>query len=166
MKYFTREWASGMLSERKWESVYPRYRRHIANILPLLPDNIARLETEIIIHDGLIRGVAVNRKPGTLSLELRCGDLQVGYYDLNLHYSGVAFSKLDLSTLATVARDPDTECLYDELDIENKQYVHRILFYPAGEIEIIFMNLNSEKVSRPDRSYKRMPDPYIETFKE
>ncbi len=69
MKYFTREWATGVLSDREWESVCTRYQRHVKNLLPQLPDTITRLVTDISIHDGLIRRVVVDRKSGTLGLE-------------------------------------------------------------------------------------------------
>jgi hypothetical protein len=137
MRFFTREWPSGLLSEELWRSVSVQYDRHFRNFLPKLPETIAQLGTTISIHDGLIQSAAVDQRTKELHLLLRCGDLQVGYYDLNLHYSGVQFGSLDLATLAAVARDSQVECLHDELDMdENSVYVHRILFTPTGEITI------------------------------
>jgi hypothetical protein len=167
MKYFTREWASGDLSDEQCEEVQASYRRHIESLLPRLPASVVELEKQVSLHDGLVRRVVVDLPARQLTMELRCGDLQVGYRDVDLIYSGVEFATLDLTELASVARDRQTELLYDEFDVdEDRNYIHRILFAPAGEISVKFGSLCLNQTNRPDRSVPYVGDPYQEIDNE
>lgn len=163
MKYFTQEWASGVLPDEEWQNIPLKYEQHLHSILDRLPESIKELANNTNLHDGLIRRILVNRKNKTIAIELRCGDLQCGYFDIDMEYSGVNFETADLVNLAKIARDRNTELLYDEVDIgENGNYVHRILFHPLNEISIIFSTLKTIKTSKPDRSFPLGRDPYKE----
>jgi hypothetical protein len=162
MKFFTREWANGELPDDEWAETAAAYRRHLDLLLPSLPESVARLAREINLHDGLIRRVSVDRRADELVLNLRCGDLQTGYFDLDLVYLGVDLSSVDLVTLANCARDPETELVYDEVDLDAQEnYLHRILFGPAGEVSIPFSRLQVECTAQPDRSFPPVDDPYV-----
>lgn len=151
MRFFTREWASGALSDKEWKQVQASYSKHIESLLPKLPEPIAALASRIGLHDGKIRNVVANKNTGRLTLHLYCGDLQVGYRNLAIAYSGVRFELLDLVSLAALARDRDTEIIYDELDIdEDENYLHRILFYPSGEISITFASVELNELWGPN----------------
>ncbi|CAG0926777.1 hypothetical protein TFLX_00185 [Thermoflexales bacterium] len=152
------------MSDEQWVQVEDAYKRHIESLLPNLPIPIAELVERVSLHDGLIYRVVVDRLTRRLTLKLRCGDLQVGYQDVDLLYSGVEFARLDLLTLTSVVRDRRTELLYDEFDIdEDRNYIHRILFEPAGEISIKFRSLRLNQTNRSDRSVLYVGDPYQET---
>jgi len=162
MKYFTRDFICSSLSDEESEQIRTSYHQHIELLLPNLPESIAELTEKINLHDGLICRVIVDQKTGKLTMELRCGDLQVGYFDLELAYSGVKFSALDLVALAALVRDRRTEILSDELDIDkDNTYIHRILFYPIGEISIHFESINLNQESKPDRNIPFVGDPYV-----
>lgn len=152
MRFFTREWAFSDLSAKKREEVRLAYNHHLAFLLPTLPKTVARL-AKLNLHDGIIRRIEVKQDTGRLVLGLRCGDLQTGYFDLDLTYLGVRFEMLDLPTLIERAHDCQTELLYDEIDIDEEEgYVHRILFWPEGEASIIFSALQIGLAVQPDRA--------------
>ena len=57
-----------------------------------------------------------------------------------------------MDVLRTRARDRETELLYDEVDVEQDgTYVHRLLFWPEGEISIAFKHLKLSSAARADR---------------
>lgn len=161
MEYFTRAWASGRLSDEACEQVQVAYEQHLSALLPKMPKSIAALANEVNLHDGLIGEVIVNSKARRVTMELRCGDVQTGYSDLTLSYSGVRFEKLNLATLARRARDRRTELLCDEVDVdESGDYVHRILFWPKDELSIAFSGLQIAQNAKPDRCIVHCGDPY------
>lgn len=125
MNYFTPEWLRSDIDEHPGR----KYQDHLASLLPHWPSDVQRLAAHISLHDGLIRELAWNTDEATLHLRLRYGDLQVGYFDLDLHYSGVLFSQLDWSSLlALSANRRSSSALYDEVDEDAGRFVHRILF--------------------------------------
>jgi hypothetical protein len=163
MKFFTREWANGDLPDERFADVRAKYWQHINSLLPNLPESVTQLAKQINLHDSLVRRVVLNRGTRNLALELRCGDLQTGYFDLDLIYSGVVLETLDFTTLVKRARDRQTELLYHEVDLnEDGNYAHRILFWPEGEISIIFSALQINQVKRLNRSIPYIEDPYLE----
>jgi len=161
MKYFTQEWAYGGLADADAEKVRSSYWRYIDSIMPKLTAPVIELAKHTNIHDGLIRYVVVDRQDEELLLALRCGDLQMGYYDLDLTYSNVEFNLDDIVALASVSRNRKTELLYDEVDInEHNKFMHRILFNPENEISIVFTGLEIKKEDRPDRHFSYEGDPF------
>jgi len=156
MKYFTRDWALGEMSERDSAVRRDAYWRHIDSLVAQLPATVRRLAKHVNLHDGLVRRALVDRRAGSLALELRCGDLQVGYSDTDLVYSGVDFSSVDLALLEKRAGDPETELLYDEVDLDDAgRFVHRISFEPHGEVDIRFSALRIREIPRSDREISR-----------
>lgn len=163
MKYFTPEWAGGYLTDAEFDAVVESYERRVAVLLPRLPQALRDLTATISIHDGLIRRVEVSPAQASLELHLRCGDLQVGYFDLDLMYRGVEFSRLDLMTLAAAARDRRTEVRYEEVDVEDDGlFVHRLLFWPHRAIELVAKEVHMVRTPRSDRSVLVGGDPFVE----
>ncbi len=130
MNYFTPEWHSGHVDEHPGK----KYREHLVPLLRHWPTPVRLLANSISLHDGLIREFSWNTDEATLFLRLRCGDLQVGYFDLDLHYSGVLFSPLDWASLLTLNANKNSEALYDEMDEEDGLFVHRILFIASRRV--------------------------------
>ena len=124
MNYFTPEWLRSDGEEHPAE----KYGEHLAPLLPQWPPDVQALASRISLHDGLIRELSWDTQEATLFLCLRCGDNQVGYFDLDLHYSGVHFSPLDWASLLTLNANKNSSALYDEVDEEDGRFVHRILF--------------------------------------
>ena len=163
MQFFTREWMSE-LDDRKYKATIPAYKAHLDRISPLLPGTVWTLARGVNIHDGLIRSVDLRRKRRALKLALRCGDLQVGYYDLDLAYRGVDWAASNLRDLASIARNVRTEAAYDEVDADSTdgetRAFHRIIFQPKGEIEVVFVRLGLKLVPRRGRDVVRAPNVY------
>ncbi len=163
LKYFTKAWANGELPDTEADAVVRNYRDHILSLTPTLPSAIVKLALEVDLHDAVIRRVLVDRKSQNLRMELLAGDKIEGYFDADLDYSGVRFENTQLQVLASVARDRRSELLYDELDrVDDNGYVHRFLFWPEHEFEIIFGGLSLRRDDRESRSVPFVGDPYQE----
>lgn len=143
MKYFTEAWLSDeMDNEAQW-AVAKEYQRHLAALMPHLPPDVQTLATSVSLHDGLLSRAVADREQAALRLTLRCGDNQVGYFDLDLHYHQVLFTPEAVENLAGLIANPSLEDLhyvhrcseakYDELDMEGENFVHRILFLRGHE---------------------------------
>jgi hypothetical protein len=164
MKYFTLAWHNGELSDAESDSIRQAYRRHIEKLAPQLPSAIAELATQVELHDALIRKVVFDLRRRTLRLELLCGDKQVGYFDLEMHYADVSLGRNALSALQAAAQDAETEVLYDEVDRVEDGYVHRLLCWPHREIDIQFRQLALHRTPRLDRERRAQPGRYEEVL--
>jgi hypothetical protein len=92
-------------------------------------------------------------------------NISVGYFDLDLSYHGVRIDLVDRKVLGVIARDPETEVLYDEVDVwDAGVFVHRLLFWPHyRETDIVFEGLSITRTSRLDRRVEARSDRYAET---
>jgi hypothetical protein len=163
MKFFTRAWAVGELSDAESNEIIAAYERHLDDVVPSLPASIRCLARELTLHDGLVRRVIYDRAGRELRMELRCGDLQIGYFDLDLWYLGAILDHADVAALQSAARDTKTEVWYDEVDLSGDgAFLHRVLFYPGRECEIMFRSLGLRLIPRADRSLPAFLDRYIE----
>ena len=114
------------------------------------------------IHDSLIRKAIYFSSEKTLLLQLRCGDQQNGYFDLDLHYKNVEISPDQINTLKDVAQNPMTEILYDEVDVAEKKIIQRILFWPIIDLEFSFTEFSFVKKSVRDRQLVQDGDKFLE----
>lgn len=151
MKFFTEAWMSGDMSPDEEVAVPVLYRQHIGKILPSLFGPVRTLATELNLHDALFQRVTIDLATDSLTSLLRCGDLQVGYFDLELRYGDVGVNSLDLSTLGAIVADPETEVLYDEVDLAERGYAHSFLFSPHRETTIEFRTLSLRREAKSDR---------------
>src|SRR5580704_12225883 len=99
MRFLTRQWCDGSMSDETAARVEAEYQQHRAEVLPRLPEPLRVLAQGINIHDGLIRVVEIDAKARELRLALVCGDLDVGYFDLDLSYHGVRIDLVDRKVL-------------------------------------------------------------------
>ena len=76
----------------------------------------------------------------SLTLQIFCGDNQIGYRRLTLQYEGhIELAGADLHQLAAWLDEPETEMLYDEIDvIAQDRFEHRHLLWPNGEFGVRF----------------------------
>lgn len=165
MRYLTRAWNNGDLTEDEEEALEAAFRRHRAIILPQLPESLRRFAETVDIHDGLLRTVVLDRGAGTLRMSLRCGEFDGGYYDVDLTYVEVRLAHLDVPVLRVIASDPESEALYLEEDaLEPGWYVHRWLWWPFGrELDVHFSALAFERTPRPDREFDPPAVPFVES---
>jgi hypothetical protein len=81
----------------------------------------------------------------------------------DLSYHGVRIDLLDRAVLGIIARDSQTEALYDEVDVfDDGVFVHRLLFWPYyREIHVVFSSLSIARMPSSDRPVDAMPDRYL-----
>ena len=134
MRFFTRAWCNGELTEEESDAVFGVYRRHLAAIASLVPSGVLELSQQSSLHDALFKTVQFDQINRQLFLRLRCGELQYGYYDLSLHYTGATVidrTPYGLSGLVAVA---GVEVLYHEIDVtEAGRFEQRMILWPSGE---------------------------------
>jgi hypothetical protein len=156
MKWFTRQWQSGDPSDDESEKVVAAYWAHVESLLPRLPATVRALAQGMSLHDGRIRRCLVDSPGSKITLTLRCGELASGYFDLELTYCDVVMLGKTLKQLKSVAGDPSTEALYDEIDSGGQgRWVHRILFWPYREVSVQFRQLELRMIPRKNRDFRR-----------
>jgi len=145
MKFFTREWVDGDMSDEDADAVVPAYRRHLEIIeLPEPMRDLAALNP----HDARVLRVDHDPAANTLALRLRCGDLQAGYFDALLSFSGMTLRPADVAALAR----PGVEILYDEVDRTVADgFEYRLLLHPTGEVAVRFHDVAVMRVLVSDR---------------
>ena len=163
MRFLTPAWARGDHSDEECEAIEAAYRVHRSALLPSLPPAVRSFAevANATIHDGRLREVVLDRSALTLALLLRCGDLQQGYFDLDIIYLGIRLQVLDVSTLAALARDSRSEALYLEIDCgDGGTWIHRWLWTRDRELDIVFTGLEYSRQARHDRGLARAEPPY------
>jgi hypothetical protein len=148
MRFFTREWLGGELSDAAFEAAPSAYRLHLAALQ--LPPTLVAL-SEVNVHDGWVLDVH-SPESSHLMLRLRCGDLQRGYRDLSITYSGAAVDDPSLSVLRDAMREPRDEILYDEVDRVGRGYEHRFILASRGEASVTFTAVTMTSVPVGDRA--------------
>jgi hypothetical protein len=162
MRFFTKAWHSGDMSDERADDVRAAYQSHLASILPELPNAFRSFVQTVSIHDALVRAVRLNRDAAVLELELRAGDQQAGYFDLCIRYCGVQLD-VDSRVLAKIAEDDEFEALYDEADLAaGAGYEHRWLWWPYQEVNIRFTEFEYAVTPSPSRSFDRVANPFVE----
>jgi hypothetical protein len=165
MKFFTSRWHGGTLGDDEHAAIRTAYRAHVHHIFPLLPATLRILVRAVPLHGGRIRRVVLDRANRELRLELRCGDRRMGHLDVDLTYLGVVIDAADVAVLAAAAREEGTELLADEVDLvpgEEGVFVHRLLWWPYRDCEIIFRELALRAVPRADDRRPLFNDRYVD----
>ena len=144
MKFFTRAWHSGEMTDVRAEQVREEYQQHLAVLN--LPASIASLARNNV-HDAHVLNVRQNPDHTTISLCLRCGDLQRGYSDITIVFKAATVDGDSFNTLQTASQSASVEVLYDEIDRAGGGFEYRLLLYPDGEANLKFKDV--EIVERP-----------------
>ncbi len=138
MRFFTKQWHGGELSDAAFDAVPAAYRHHLSS-LALPPEVLAICDLDN--HDGLILDAEHEPQLTELTLRLRCGDLQRGYFDLHIKYLGAILDSASLSVLRQAMQLPKDEILYDEVDRAGTRFVHRYLLSSHEEIMVTFLTV-------------------------
>jgi hypothetical protein len=163
MKFFTRAWVNGEVTDDDSDRTVAAYREHVAAISSRLSATVRALAQEISLHDAFVHSIIYDARGRQLEIRLLTGDLQVGYFDSVLTYGSAILDQADVAALRAAAEDPETELLYDEIDLTSDgEYLHRILFHPARECEIMFRDLALSMTPRADRRLVRLASPHVE----
>lgn len=143
MKYFTKEFCLGNLTDEEFDKRLKEYKNHMSIIERKLPNNLKSFYYNINLHDGRITSIKYSYKKHDLELNCRIGDNNSGYSELNINYTLSNESKDYSKILNNLKKQKNNfEMLYDELDIKSNFYTHSIIFWPIMEIEIEFININ------------------------
>lgn len=161
----------------EWANFRDAYLHHLNQLRGILPDHVLRLAYLEGIEDGLIVEVSHNRTKRMLRLVLRCGYIQMGYYDLVLIYEDAEISLEHERVLAQLARRTPVDCsgyvpevFRFELDVtEDGRIEHRIQFhvypeqsYLSNWFSIRCRTLRWYKISRPHRIIPALLDRFPE----
>ncbi len=152
MKYFTKDWFSGDLSEATVDERVEKYNQYLDEIFEALPFTLKVLFRSISLHDAIIEKVVYDEERKTATFHLLCGDRQVGYFALIIEYLNA--SKLDSSLF----EENTLEILRDELEWlknENK-YSHKLFFSDKSETEIVFEDISLQLSTKGPLDYKRV----------
>jgi hypothetical protein len=103
-------------------------------------------------HDAYILDVEYDPSAHLLRLRLRCGDLQVGYFDALLNFAGVMIQSDHLEMLIKASRPAKFEVLYDEVDRSSADlFDYRLLLHPVFEIAFQFTDIDIARQPVMDR---------------
>ena len=152
MLFFTPAWMSGDCQE----DALSAYAARIQVIGRNLPAGVLHVIRTVSLHDARIQSVRVSG--ARLVLLLRCGDVQVGYFDVELTYRDLSFAMSDLGSLPAVCAEPTEELLWDEFDLVGDMIVHRILFRSLREVSLAFRDMDYRFAPAVSRSFERGVD--------
>ena len=150
VRFFTRGWHQGDLSDEEYEQTVRDYDAHLEAISARLPDPVVALARGVNLHDAVIE--RVEWEPASARLVLRLVTRTSGSRQaVTLTYSDAMLGDQRLDVLKNVARDRKTEILYSEVDLgEDGVLAHRLLFWPRDELTIDFGTLTLELRPRAD----------------
>ncbi len=156
MKFFTSAWLRSAKHDRDYKPVFESYSKHLETLKGILPDAALALATLPGLDDGIIVEASHDREQARLVLILRCGDLQVGYFDLVLTYDDAEISPIDERILARLSRSSDgdwrPDIAYHELNITTTGRIeHSLIFHPGRSFSIRCCKLEWEKIHRPNQ---------------
>jgi len=152
MKYFTNDWFFSKLSDDAIEEISGQYWDYIGCIFEKLPFALKVLSKHVNLHDGIVVERNFDKEKHFLKLELFCGDLQSGYFLLQLDYSGVSDQSKNLEKIKGFS-----EIYTDELEmIGPNRFNHRILFSNSTEAQIDFSDISIKIVNKKSEDYKAM----------
>jgi hypothetical protein len=139
MRWFTRAWRDGDLGDAyDYQAVIDAYWTHIQELVPTVPPCVRDL-AHVNLHDGRFEEVAVDPQRQTITLRLVAGDLQQGYFSLELSYDDAVLTGMEIGDFKRMIQHPKTEILYDEIDrLASGHYEQRFLMWPHGEFAIRF----------------------------
>lgn len=146
MRWFDRDGFCGSFDDEQAEAAKAAYWQHIEQLRPQLSEPVERLALDVNLHDARITEWETDE--GLLRAGFGWGDLQVGYWLSLLTYQGAEVRVDAPESLG----DPETEVLYDEVDIAEGGFEHRLLLTPRGEIAIRFRSLALETKPLPQRA--------------
>lgn len=165
MRFFTLDWyhSQPLNDVAGFRRVIEAYARHLERMDQVLPPHVVELARLEGVDDGLLIDVRHDCPARTLQLTMRCGDLQMGYYDLVLTYEECSLSRQSEWSLARVARSTVSHCrhacdvAYHEVDrAADGRIVHRLLFHPGVALAIHCGALRWERIPTPGREFPRV----------
>jgi hypothetical protein len=149
MKHFTSDWFFSRLAEEDMEKIAVQYWNYIDSVFEKLPFALKILAKSVNLHDGNVIASALEEKSHTLTLELFCGDLQSGYFLLQLIYTGISEDSKNFERL-----EKFTEVHAAELEAVSNGFSHRLLLSSGSEVEIKFLDVSLQVYTKTAKDYK------------
>lgn len=171
MKFFTPDVRSSWYQRSEFELIEQAHEAYQSHLERLSKKHHRRVIVDLArlssVGDGLIVHVKHNRKARKLSLTLRCGDSQMGYYDLIIHYTDASIDPEHDLALAQIARSQGLSELWRHEVDEEGEYgedaiVHRLFFHHEPDLwfEIRCQWLDWERKPRPNRTLQPSSNRY------
>lgn len=154
MKYFTKEWCFSNLGDYEIDRISKSYKDYIDSTHAKLPFVLKILAKSLNLHDGRLMKVSYIQNEGSLLLDGIFGDLQTGYFFLQIRYLGV--SGLSEEVLRAIFKDQVLEILSDEIELFSENYFsHKMLFSSKNEIDIQFKDIQIGIRTATSKDYKK-----------
>jgi hypothetical protein len=158
MKWLTREWARGELSDgeaaARWEGYLKRQAEIATSRLTGLGQLARQADPRLRLDDAKVERIRIDPMHRSVVLELVQGDVEVGYGLLRVEFVSATIAP-DAEAIQSFLADPRSEVWYFEVDREDRPEegsVLRLLMWPQGEIHIQFADLRWSWSSRADRT--------------
>ena len=154
MKYFTNEWCFSRLDDDQIELAITRYNTYINQIYQTLPFVLKIMAKQINFHDGILSYACYAQDQNILILKGIFGDLQIGYFFLEIKYIDTINLKPDL--LNSIFDKQLIEILSDEISKDSEGiYAHKMLFSTNSEIDIQFKDVQISIQNANPKEYKK-----------
>ncbi|MBI2742619.1 MAG: hypothetical protein HYX48_01730 [Chlamydiales bacterium] len=140
MKYFTKDWCLSEVEDYKIEERLKSYEQYIDSVYESLPFALKILARNVNFHDGRLEKITVIQNERKLILKGIFGDLEVGYFFLEIKYLGV--TNLDPGLLFLIFEKQEVEVLSSEIEVlEGNLFSHRMFFSTKKDIDIQFCDV-------------------------
>lgn len=171
MKFLTPDvyaaWCRG--EDNEWLNARLRYDEHLRCIQDLVPKRVVELARLPGLDDALVLKAISDQTNDTVSLRLRCGDLRIGYFDLDIVYLDGRIAPRDERELARIARGTANQRQYQcdlafhEIDLlPGGQLVHNLLFHGTElggrSFSIACKSIRWRRVTRRTRRFRNVED--------
>jgi len=139
VRFFSPEVCDTFDDFEPFRKVYGDYRRHLEGLRGVLPERVLELAEPSGMEDALVVRVNHDRERRVLRLVLRCGHLQMGYYNLVLTYEDAELRPEHDAALARIARSTKSQSFfgcdlaYHEVDAAEGGRIEHSLIFHASE---------------------------------
>ncbi len=162
LKFLTPEVYDAAYREDDWttmERAADRYRQHLQTIVHRLPRDVRAVSDAYHVDDALISRLLWKSLADPLTLILRCGDLQIGYFDLSFEYGDPEIETAHLAVLAHVVRHHrgsrrfwGMDLFCQEFDVlPDGKFEHRLLFHPGIWCAVRCSDVRVVRTDKPNR---------------
>jgi hypothetical protein len=166
MKFVTKRVYNSWNAE-PWRKAFDDYNKHLEELKTTLPASVIELADPSLLDDGLVLKVDHNREKRKLVLTLRCGNLQIDYYDIIITYTGAKITPKHDQTLADIARSTNgfrgfnNDIHFHEFTVaKSGRITHRFLFNPGIQFAISCTTVTWKKIPRSGRKFSKCQDRY------
>ena len=152
MKYFTKDWCFGDMSDIEMNKNEKDYQLYLNLIFNRLPPTLKFLTKHICLHDGIICKATFSESKKHLKLNGIFGNKQYGYYELVIIYYKT--QKVTPKLLDEAFTNRFIQLLYDEIEISaKKSFLHKMIFENSTEFEVDFKDVGLQIFNKSQKDY-------------